>query len=309
MDRLFYLIDGYWRQLGDQRIHSRYPLMSGGPLPVILLLIGYLYFVRILGPKMMKSRQPYDILWTIRLYNITMASVSFYLFYRGTILTKFGSSYFGCKPVDQSSSEHVELLSLGPIYFITKIAQLLDTIFFVLRKKYNQASNMHVFHHTFIIICVWFYIKVEPMGGSVLFPYLHVGVHTILYSYYFLATFKSIQSYISKWKRHLTELEMVQFILSMVHFSFQGLSDCDYPPVLAMAGLSFNFLFLLLFCNYYYNCYIKDKPTKSPRNEKDDQPTDINRGDQLTTQLLLSARGQRDLGTTSLPKRRQVSCE
>lgn len=260
MESIFYITDGFWREIGDQRVHSNYPLMSGGPLPIIMIVSTYLYFVRVLGPTWMKSREPYDLKWTIRSYNILMSLVNLYSFYRVSILTKFGLNYFGCKKV--GVGEDNELVSLAFLYFATKIVELLDTVFFVLRKKYNQASNLHVFHHSFIAVCVWIYFKVAPGGSSVLFPYLNMGVHTIMYGYYYLATFRALQKHLW-WKRYLTAIQIIQFVLSMIHFSFQGLSSCEYPPALAIIGFVFNFVFFVLFCDLYYHSYLKNKTTSA----------------------------------------------
>lgn len=262
-DNFLYFADGFWREIGDQRVHSNYPLMSGGPIPIILIVSAYVYFVRVAGPKFMKSREPYDLKWTIRVYNILMSLVNLYAFYRVACLTKFGLNYFGCKHVGNTREDN-ELVNLAFLYFATKLVELLDTVFFVLRKKYNQASNLHVFHHGFIAVCVWIYFKIAPGGSSVLFPFLNIGVHSIMYGYYFLATYKSAQKYLW-WKRHLTEAQIIQFVLSMVHFSFQGLSSCEYPPALAIIGFTFNFVFLVLFCDFYYHAYVKKsgQPLKS----------------------------------------------
>lgn len=249
-------------------MHSNYPLMSGGPIPIILIVSAYLYFVRVLGPRWMKSRDPYDLKWTIRSYNILMSLVNLYAFYRVAVLTKFGLNYFGCKKVGQTKEDN-ELVNLAFLYFATKLVELLDTVFFVLRKKYKQASNLHVFHHGFIAVCVWIYFKIAPGGSSVLFPFLNIGVHTIMYGYYFLATFKGAQQYLW-WKRHLTEAQIVQFVLSMVHFSFQGLSSCQYPPALAIIGFTFNLVFFVLFCDFYYHAYLKTtKPHSRKQSEKE----------------------------------------
>lgn len=271
MEQLIYLVDGFWREIGDQRVHSNYPLMSGGPIPIITIVSAYLYFVRVLGPRWMKQREPFDLKWTIRSYNILMSLVNLYAFYRVSVLTKFGLNYFGCKQVGKTREDN-ELVYIAFLYFATKLVELLDTIFFILRKKYSQASNLHVFHHSFIAVCVWIYFKVAPGGSSVLFPYLNVGVHTIMYGYYFLATFHSLQKFLW-WKRHLTSAQIVQFVLSMIHFSFQGLSSCDYPPALAIIGFTFNLVFFVLFCNFYYHTYLKSRAGLSRSTDKVDTQT------------------------------------
>lgn len=260
MDFILYITDGFWREIGDQRVHSNYPLMSGGPIPILLIVSAYLYFVRVLGPTWMKSREPYDLKWTIRSYNTLMSLVNLYAFYRVSMLTKFGLNYFGCKKV--GVGEDNELVSLAFLYFATKIVELLDTVFFVLRKKYNQASNLHVFHHAFIAVCVWIYFKIAPGGSSVLFPFLNMGVHTVMYGYYYLATFKSLQKHLW-WKKYLTAIQIIQFVLSMVHFSFQGLSSCEYPPALAIIGFTFNLVFFVLFCDLYYQSYVRKRHSTS----------------------------------------------
>lgn len=270
MDKLIYYTDGFWREIGDQRVHSNYPLMSGGPIPIIIIVSAYVYFVRFMGPRFMKLRNAYDLKWTIRLYNILMSLTNLYTFYRVAMLTKFGLNYFGCKQVGNKTKEDNELVNLAFLYFATKLVELLDTIFFILRKKFNQASNLHVFHHGFIAICVWIYFKIAPGGSSVLFPFLNVGVHTVMYGYYFMATFKSLQKYLW-WKRHLTSVQIIQFVLSMVHFSFQGLSSCNYPPALAIIGFTFNLVFFVLFCNFYYHAYLVPSAKSRPSRHESDK--------------------------------------
>lgn len=270
IDTITYATNGFWLELGDYRVASKYPLMSGGPIPIIAIVSLYLYFVRFMGPKMMKTRDPIELKWTIRIYNILMSLINLYTFVRVAIITRCGIDYFGCKKVDSSGPEN-EMVQLGFIYFATKIVELLDTIFFILRKKHNQASNLHVFHHSFIAICVWIYFKIAPGGSSVLFPFLNCGVHVIMYGYYFLATFPTLQKQLT-WKRYLTLAQIIQFVLSMIHFSFQGLSSCQYPPALAIIGFIFNFVFFVLFIDFYRIAYLQ-KPNLLQQKKKSQATT------------------------------------
>lgn len=43
-----------------------------------------------------------------------------------------------------------------------KLAELIDTVIFILRKKYNQASFLHVYHHTSTAILSWIACKFVP---------------------------------------------------------------------------------------------------------------------------------------------------
>lgn len=47
-------------------------------------------------------------------------------------------------------------------YFFSKVVDLLDTVFFVLRKKQNQVSFLHVYHHFITCLFSWGYLKYLP---------------------------------------------------------------------------------------------------------------------------------------------------
>jgi len=49
--------------------------------------------------------------------------------------------------------------------YISKIIDLLDTLMFVARKKQNQISFLHVWHHAIIVPSVWYFVK-YLMGKS-----------------------------------------------------------------------------------------------------------------------------------------------
>ncbi|GFV73045.1 elongation of very long chain fatty acids protein 4 [Trichonephila clavipes] len=96
--------------------------------------------------------------------------------------------------------------------YLIKFVDLLDTVFFVLRKKQNQVSFLHVFHHAgMCLIYFWGLNNLYHAPGF----YMAIGfgvntmVHVIMYSYYCLAAFgPHMQKYLW-WKRHLTRLQIV----------------------------------------------------------------------------------------------------
>lgn len=64
--------------------------------------------------------------------------------------------------------KHFQIAGVVWLYFIVKIIDLLDTVFFVLRKKYNQISFLHVYHHAGMVMGGWGAVKYLP-GGHVTF--------------------------------------------------------------------------------------------------------------------------------------------
>jgi hypothetical protein len=92
---------------------------------------------------------------------------------------------------------------------IAKVTELLDTIFFVLRKKQNQASFLHIYHHTFVMVTSWLLIKYSRTDDLVFVGTLNSFVHIIMYGYYGLSVFPQIAKHLW-WKKYLTTLQLVR---------------------------------------------------------------------------------------------------
>lgn len=98
------------------------------------------------------------------------------------------------------------------LYYIIKFFELLDTIFLMLRKKDNQLSFLHVYHHSTMFIFSWLGTKYVP-GGSAFLPILiNSAVHVIMYFYYTLAAMRC--SKIFKYKKYVTIIQLVKIIIT-----------------------------------------------------------------------------------------------
>lgn len=64
---------------------------------------------------------------------------------------------------------HLQIASALWWYYISKGVEFLDTVFFILRKKFNQVSFLHVYHHCTMFILWWIGIKWVPGGQCELF--------------------------------------------------------------------------------------------------------------------------------------------
>lgn len=95
-------------------------------------------------------------------------------------------------------------------YLLGKISELLDTVFFVLRKKDNQVTFLHVYHHTLMMLATWLALKYEPTYTTVFLGTLNSFVHMVMYFYYALSTFPSISQYLW-WKKYITKMQLVSW--------------------------------------------------------------------------------------------------
>ncbi|KAK9500528.1 hypothetical protein O3M35_001776 [Rhynocoris fuscipes] len=255
------MVDGYTDLMdnkSDPRVKDWF-LMSG-PFPTIAMCLGYVYIVKVLGPKLMENRKPFELKYTLIVYNAIQVIISAWIFKEGIYSGWFTTYSFICEPVDYSNNpQALRMAATCYWYHLSKYTEFFDTIFFVMRKKYNQVNKLHVIHHGIMPVSTWFGVKFLPGGHGTLFGVLNTFVHVVMYTYYMLAAFgPQMQKYLW-WKKYLTVMQMVQFIIVTVH-AFQLLFiDCNYPKIFVWwIGLQ-AILFLSLFKDFYNQAYKKRK--------------------------------------------------
>jgi hypothetical protein len=157
-----------------------------------------------------------------------------------------------CQPVDYSDDpEELIVAQMCWWYYFCKFTEFLDTVFFVLRKKFDQITNLHVIHHSIMPAAVWWGVKFTPGGHATFFGMLNTFVHIIMYTYYLLAAMgPKYQKYLW-WKKHLTTMQMVQFITVFFHTAQLFFIECNFPKILAYIMCFNSIMFLSLFSNFY----------------------------------------------------------
>lgn len=239
----------------DPRV-AKWPLM-GSPLPVISLLIGYVYFVKVWGPAWMRDRKAFNLRNIILLYNVGhVLANAFFFIYGGRQTYLFGDYSWFCEPVNLTTEpKSMLLITLGWWYMLLKLTELMDTVFFVLTKKNNHISALHVIHHSLVAWSVWLGVNFGATGQNAFFPFLNCFIHCIMYTYYALAALgPQLRPYLW-WKRYLTQLQMSQFVALMVHGAIPVFYDCGFPPYFGYLTIFEAVLFFGLFFNFYVKTY------------------------------------------------------
>lgn len=76
-----------------------------------------------------------------------------------------------------------------------------------------------------------------------------------MYSYYGLSTFgPKIQKYLW-WKKYLTRLQILQFLIALVHSLQPLFQPCTFPVIFVMGQTLGAILFLWLFMSFYFKAY------------------------------------------------------
>ncbi|KAH7969913.1 hypothetical protein HPB52_022624 [Rhipicephalus sanguineus] len=132
----------------------------------------------------------------------------------------------------------------------------------ILRKKFNQITHLHVIHHVMVTLNVWFWVLFAPEGQVAFSLALNSFVHVVMYTYYLLANMgPSMRKYLW-WKKYLTTLQIVQFVIIVVHMSIPLFVDCGFPRYLIFLGVAQTLLVLALFLNFYKKSYIEPERQK-----------------------------------------------
>ena len=135
----------YWEQVGDPRTKHLFP-MSNGPWKVIAFISCYLLFVTKIGPKLMADRKPFALTKILLVYNTLVVIINGYFFYIACYYLDYGRDLFNFKFMDRNnpdfySENELAKVWMAYLYSWTKVLDLFDTVFFVLRKKSSQVTG------------------------------------------------------------------------------------------------------------------------------------------------------------------------
>ncbi|XP_033609633.1 elongation of very long chain fatty acids protein 7-like [Cryptotermes secundus] len=164
-----------------------------------------------------------------------------------------------CQPIDYSNTETATQMARTVwLYFILKVVDLLDTVFFVLRKKNNQISFLHVYHHGMMVILTWATTKFLPGGHGTFLGYTNSIVHAVMYAYYFITSMWPEYKGSFWWKKYITQLQMIQFVLIGLHASTAlVIENCEYPTFMALTMIIQSIIMFKLFYDFYQRAYVK----------------------------------------------------
>ncbi|KAM7118282.1 very long chain fatty acid elongase 4 isoform X2 [Ciconia boyciana] len=263
---MFMLEESSLGWLPEQSEYKRvddWPLMQS-PFPTLTISTIYLLTVW-LGPKWMKTREPFQLRFLLVVYNFGMVLLNFFIFKELFLSSRARGYSYVCQTVDYSDNVYeVRIAAALWWYYVSKGIEYLDTVFFILRKKFNQISFLHVYHHFTMFTLWWIGIKWVAGGQAFFGAQMNAFIHVIMYMYYGLAACgPKFQKYLW-WKRYLTILQLVQFHVTIGHTALSIYIDCPFPKWMHWGVIFYAVTFILLFGNFYYRTYkLPKEPVKN----------------------------------------------
>lgn len=149
-------------------------------------------------------------------------------------------------------------------YYINKIVDLTDTVFFVLRKSYKQITMLHLVHHVAMVLTNYVVIRLYGYGGHfIVCIFLNTLIHVVMYGYYYLSSQRPSMKQSLWFKRYITIVQLTQFVLCFGYSAWTyAQPDCAVPRwniylVFVMASAMF-----VMFTNFYMHAYVLPKKKK-----------------------------------------------
>ncbi|KAM3957796.1 very long chain fatty acid elongase 7 [Aphomia sociella] len=234
------------------RFVERWPLID--PSEIAFILATYLVFVLKIGPIIMERRTPFQIKGILLAYN------AFKVINSSVLSFKF-LSYILENGLFPRKCQHDNLTlyiiaSLYWKYMITKLLDLFDTVFFVIRKKYSQVTFLHMYHHVFMVVVTWSCLRYDPSDHWAFMAAMNCFIHAVMYIYYGIAALGPGYAKYIWWKKYLTLIQLIQFVLVMLHIVVQTYtSECPIHGGTYWVGLANIVLFIFLFVDFYNKRY------------------------------------------------------
>eukprot|EP00668_Euglena_longa_P000236 GGOE01000322.1.p1 GENE.GGOE01000322.1~~GGOE01000322.1.p1 ORF type:complete len:259 (+),score=83.77 GGOE01000322.1:37-813(+) len=122
-----------------------------------------------------------------------------------------GTSWIICEST--STTAEGPLFFWSYVYYLSKYYELVDTMLQLAKGSRPPSFFLHVYHHAVVLFMAWGWLEYR-MSLQYIGMLWNTFVHVIMYYYYFLRS----QGISPWWKRHVTQLQILQFLCSVVCF-------------------------------------------------------------------------------------------
>lgn len=220
----------------------------------------------------MVKRQAFSLRPLVVVYNLFCAGLNLYIGLEIFITSRSIAYNWTCQPVDYSDNpSSVRIARALWWYYISKMVELCDSVFIILRKRNHQLSFLHIYHHATMFPLWWIGAKYVAGGSSFLGALFNCCVHVIMYSYYALSAMGDSVKRFLWWKKYLTALQMLQFVAALIMGVNAIRIGCDFPMWMQYSCCAYMLSFLLLFSDFYYKAYLENKYQKTTKHEYNHQ--------------------------------------
>eukprot|EP00667_Euglena_gracilis_P010883 EG_transcript_11083 len=227
------------------------------PLLLVTLYMAMCYF----GPKVMANHKPFGLRIPLILWNFLLSTFSLIGAYRTAphlLYLIYATSLKDTICTDPVAHWGAGATGMWVQFFIlSKIPELGDTIFIVLKKK--PLIFLHWYHHVTVLLFCWNSYVTESASG-LWFITMNYTVHAVMYGYYGAMAAKLPMRWFPSWL--LTAMQIAQMVVGVVivsvtwYYASQPQETCKNDITNLYAGAVMYFSYLLLFVKFFVDKYI-----------------------------------------------------
>lgn len=202
--------------------------------------VGYLLVVFALRAFMANKKTAYSLKGPMMLYNLVQVGMSVSM---AVGLAPFlQNNFFN---IDGKYCKRIEFWVT--VHYVTKFLDMFDSYFMVLRKKSDQLSFLHVYHHMTIGL-IWGLLLHFGIGNGTAFfgAWINSVVHGLMYFHYFWTSL----GFANPFKKYLTMFQMFQFGLCILQAVLVVFLDTQIATSWAVLQLCYHATLLYLFNDF-----------------------------------------------------------
>lgn len=227
------------------------PAMLYVPVVAIVAYLAMCYF----GTMIMKDRKPFVLTTPLALWNLFLATFSAW----GMIKTVPHMLHLiATKDFDQTVCDPAVSWG-GPgtglavqLFCLSKIPELVDTFFIVVRKK--PLIFLHWYHHVTVLAFCW-HSYVTESGAGLYFIAMNYTVHAVMYFYYFLQAVKMVPKWFPTIIITIMQISQMVVGTAVVCYSiyFKNYGSKSYPEI-GSCNVEFDNLVVggIIYASYLY---------------------------------------------------------
>lgn len=223
------------------------------------------------GRKFMKDKKPFNLRTALCMWSTGLSIFSLYAIYRVFAVARTMIHLGGFQHAFCDTNSYIGTTGGGLWAFLfplSKLPELFDTLFIVLRKQ--KLSFLHYYHHVTVFIYCWFSYS-TPISAGIWFGLVNYTVHGIMYCYYAVkASGRNPPRWVAK---SITIIQLSQMFFG-IYINYNAIislynnRSCQMDAFGIGISIFFYASYAVLFANFFYWSYVNKKPRSAEEVKK-----------------------------------------